>query len=98
MTDVLFPQLSDQDPDGEGVLATWFVDDGATVAGGKLIAEVMVGKVTSEVNAPVPGDPPEGQGGRRRPAGNRHRDDLLGRVSELTGGAGRIHRESRDTP
>lgn len=55
MTDVLFPQLSDQDPDGEGVLATWFVDDGATVAGGKLIAEVMVGKVTSEVNAPVPG-------------------------------------------
>ena len=55
MTEVLFPQLSDQDPDGEGVLATWFVDDGAAVAGGKLIAEVMVGKVTSEVNAPVPG-------------------------------------------
>ena len=55
MTEVLFPQLSDQDPDGEGVLATWFVDDGAAVAGGKLIAEVMVGKVTSEVHAPVPG-------------------------------------------
>jgi pyruvate/2-oxoglutarate dehydrogenase complex dihydrolipoamide acyltransferase (E2) component len=55
MTDVLFPQLSDEDPDGEGVLATWFVDDGATVAGDDLIAEVMVGKVTSEVHAPVPG-------------------------------------------
>jgi len=55
MTEVLFPQLSDQDPDGEGVLATWFVDDAATVAGGELIAEVMVGKVTSEVIAPVPG-------------------------------------------
>ena len=55
MTDVLFPQLSDEDPDGEGVLATWFVDDGATVAGGDLIAEVMVGKVTGEVHAPAPG-------------------------------------------
>ncbi|MFL5909965.1 MAG: lipoyl domain-containing protein [Gaiellaceae bacterium] len=55
MTEVLFPQLSDEDPDGEGVLATWFVDEGVTVAGGELIAEVMVGKVTSEVRAPVPG-------------------------------------------
>jgi pyruvate/2-oxoglutarate dehydrogenase complex dihydrolipoamide acyltransferase (E2) component len=55
MMEVLFPQISDEDPDGEGVLATWFVDDGATVAGGDLIAEVMVGKVTSEVHAPVPG-------------------------------------------
>jgi pyruvate/2-oxoglutarate dehydrogenase complex dihydrolipoamide acyltransferase (E2) component len=55
MTEVLFPQLSDDDPDGDGVLATWFVDEGATVAGGELIAEVMVGKVTSEVHAPVPG-------------------------------------------
>jgi pyruvate/2-oxoglutarate dehydrogenase complex dihydrolipoamide acyltransferase (E2) component len=55
MTEVLFPQLSDEDPDGEGVLASWFVDEGATVAGGDLIAEVMVGKVTSEVRAPVPG-------------------------------------------
>ena len=55
MTEVLFPRLSDQDPDGEGVLATWFVDDGATVAGDDLIAEVMVGKVSSEVHAPAPG-------------------------------------------
>ena len=55
MTEVLFPQLSDEDPDGEGVLATWFVDDGATVADGQLIAEVMVGKVSSEVHAPAAG-------------------------------------------
>lgn len=55
MTEVLFPQLSDEDPDGEGVLATWFVDDGATVADGQLIAEVMVGKVSREVHAPAPG-------------------------------------------
>jgi pyruvate/2-oxoglutarate dehydrogenase complex dihydrolipoamide acyltransferase (E2) component len=55
MTEVLFPQLSEEDPDGEGVLATWFVDDGATVADGALIAEVMVGKVTGEVYAPAPG-------------------------------------------
>jgi pyruvate/2-oxoglutarate dehydrogenase complex dihydrolipoamide acyltransferase (E2) component len=55
MTEVVFPQLSEDDPDGEGVLATWFVDDGATVADGELIAEVMVGKVTSEVHAPAAG-------------------------------------------
>ena len=55
MTEVLFPQLSDDDPDGEGVLATWFVDEGATVADGDLIAEVMVGKVTGEVRAPAGG-------------------------------------------
>jgi len=55
MTEVLFPQLSDEDPDGEGVLATWFVDEGATVAGGDLIAEVMVEKVTGEVRAPASG-------------------------------------------
>ena len=55
MTEVLFPQLSDDDPEGEGVLATWFVDEGATVADGDLIAEVMVGKVTGEVRASAGG-------------------------------------------
>ena len=55
MTEVLFPQLSDDDPEGEGVLATWFVDEGATVTSGDLIAEVMVGKVTGEVRAPAGG-------------------------------------------
>ena len=55
MTEVLFPQLSDEDAEGEGVLATWFVDEGATVADGDLIAEVMVGKVIGEVRAPAGG-------------------------------------------
>lgn len=55
MTDVLFPRLSEQHPDGEGVIATWFVDDGATVAVGQLIAEVAVDKVDAEVVAPADG-------------------------------------------
>jgi len=55
VTAVLFPRLSDQDPDGEGVVATWFVDDGATVTVGQLIAEVAVDKVDAEVFAPADG-------------------------------------------
>lgn len=55
MTEIRFPRLSDQDPDGEGVVATWFVDDGATVAAGQLIAEVAVDKVDAEVFAPADG-------------------------------------------
>jgi pyruvate/2-oxoglutarate dehydrogenase complex dihydrolipoamide acyltransferase (E2) component len=55
VTDVLFPRLSDQDPDGEGVVATWFVDDGATLTVGQLIAEVAVDKVDAEVFAPADG-------------------------------------------
>ena len=55
MTDVLFPRLSEQNPDGDGVVATWFVDDGATVSVGQLIAEVAVDKVDAEVFAPADG-------------------------------------------
>jgi pyruvate/2-oxoglutarate dehydrogenase complex dihydrolipoamide acyltransferase (E2) component len=55
VTEVLFPRLSDRDPDGEGVVATWFVDDGATVTAGQLIAEVAVDKVDAEVFAPADG-------------------------------------------
>lgn len=55
MTDVLFPRLSEQDPDGDGVVATWFVDDGAIVTVGQLIAEVAVDKVDAEVFAPADG-------------------------------------------
>ncbi len=55
MTDVLFPRLSEQQPDAEGVVATWFVDDGATVTAGQLIAEVAVDKVDAEVFAPADG-------------------------------------------
>ncbi|WP_336159280.1 lipoyl domain-containing protein [Amycolatopsis sp. VC5-11] len=55
MTDVPFPVLSENDPDGEGVLATWFATDGATVREGELIAEVAVDKVDAEVPAPATG-------------------------------------------
>ena len=55
MTDVRFPQLSDEQPDAEGVLATWFVGDGDQVASGQLLGEVMVEKVSGEVLAPAAG-------------------------------------------
>lgn len=55
MTDVLFPPLSKGTPDAEGVLATWFVSDGTTVAADQLLAEVQVDKVSAEVPAPVGG-------------------------------------------
>jgi hypothetical protein len=38
VAEVLFPQLSEEDPTAEGVLATWFVSDGEQVAGGQLSA------------------------------------------------------------
>lgn len=55
MTDVLFPRLSQEQPDAEGVLATWFVDDGSQVDQGALVGEVMVEKVSGEVHAPASG-------------------------------------------
>ena len=55
MADVLFPRLSEQEPAAEGVLATWFVSDGDQVAGGQLLGEVMVEKVSGEVIAPTSG-------------------------------------------
>ena len=55
MTDVLFPALSQRNPDTEGVLATWFVKDGETVQQDQLIAEVQVDKVSAEVPAPRSG-------------------------------------------
>jgi pyruvate/2-oxoglutarate dehydrogenase complex dihydrolipoamide acyltransferase (E2) component len=55
MTDVLFPPLSKETPDAEGVLATWFVSEGATVAADQLLAEVQVDKVSAEVPAPAGG-------------------------------------------
>ena len=55
MTDVLFPPLSKEQPDSEGVVATWFVADGETVQAGQLLAEVQVDKVAAEVPAPAPG-------------------------------------------
>ena len=54
-SEVLFPQLSQEQPAAEGVLATWFVADGDPVAQGQLIAEVMVEKVSGEVHSPAAG-------------------------------------------
>jgi pyruvate/2-oxoglutarate dehydrogenase complex dihydrolipoamide acyltransferase (E2) component len=55
MTHVLFPALSKESPQAVGVLATWFVSEGATVSAAQLIAEVQVDKVAAEVVAPVAG-------------------------------------------
>jgi pyruvate/2-oxoglutarate dehydrogenase complex dihydrolipoamide acyltransferase (E2) component len=55
MSDVLFPPLSKQTPDGDGVVATWFVRDGERVVAGQLLAEVQVDKVSAEVPAPEDG-------------------------------------------
>ncbi|MDI5936457.1 lipoyl domain-containing protein [Halomonas kalidii] len=41
--------------DTEGVITAWLVDDGAEVAQGDLVAEVMVEKAQYEIEAPVSG-------------------------------------------
>lgn len=51
---ITFPAIS-KDPDASGVLATWFVASGETVKPGQVIAEVMVDKVSMDVEAPVGG-------------------------------------------
>ena len=55
MTEILFPPLSTQRPDAEGVVTRWFVADGEQVAAGQLVAEVQVDKVDAEVEAPAGG-------------------------------------------
>lgn len=55
MAEVVFPQLSQDDPAAEGVLSTWFVAEGDQVTGGQLLGEVMVDKVSGEVVAPAGG-------------------------------------------
>jgi pyruvate/2-oxoglutarate dehydrogenase complex dihydrolipoamide acyltransferase (E2) component len=55
MTDVLFPSMSKETPDAEGVLATWFVSEGAAVSADQLLAEVQVDKVSADVLAPTAG-------------------------------------------
>ena len=42
MTEILFPPMSENDPNAEGVVSTWFVADGDEVQEGDLIAEVAV--------------------------------------------------------
>lgn len=55
MTEVPFPALSQNTPDAEGVLSTWFVSDGDTVSADQLLAEVQVDKVSAEIPAPSEG-------------------------------------------
>ncbi|GAA1653998.1 biotin/lipoyl-containing protein [Georgenia ruanii] len=55
MTEVPFPPLDETHPDTEGVLVTWYVADGETVATGQLLADVQVEKVDAEVTAPTGG-------------------------------------------
>lgn len=55
MTEVVFPTLDEDAPDAQGVLATWFVDEGVTVRVGQLLAEVQVAKVSGEIAAPRSG-------------------------------------------
>ncbi|HEV8024954.1 MAG TPA: biotin/lipoyl-containing protein [Candidatus Nanopelagicales bacterium] len=51
---ITFPEMSN-DPDAEGVVATWFANTGETVKAGQVIAEVMVDKVSVDVEAPIGG-------------------------------------------
>lgn len=55
MTEVMFPSLSKDRPAAEGVVSTWFVTEGQSVAVGQLLAEVQLDKVAVEVPAPVGG-------------------------------------------
>ncbi len=55
-TEVRFPWLSSQEPDSEGIVSTWFVESGETVAADQLIAEVQLDKVAADVRAPASGN------------------------------------------
>jgi len=55
MTDVPFPIMSEEHQQTEGVVSTWFVTDGESVAEDQILAEVQVDKVSAEVPAPHAG-------------------------------------------
>ena len=55
MTEVPFPPLSKEQPGAVGVVSSWFVADGDTVAADQVIAEVQVDKVAADVLAPAAG-------------------------------------------
>ncbi len=55
MTDIVFPELSSQHPEAEGVVTRWFVADGERITTGQLVGEVQVDKVDAEVAAPAGG-------------------------------------------
>lgn len=52
--EIRFPEIS-KDPGASGVVATWFARDGEAVAAGQVVAELMVDKVSVDVEAPVAG-------------------------------------------
>ena len=51
---ITFPEMSN-DPEAQGVVATWFARTGESVKAGQVIAEVMVDKVSVDVEAPIDG-------------------------------------------
>ena len=51
---ITFPVMS-KEPDAVGVVATWFVKSGESVSAGQVIAEVMVDKVSVDIEAPIDG-------------------------------------------
>ena len=55
MTEIVFPTMSTEEEEAEGVVVTWFVRDGETVAQDQIIAEVQMEKVSAEVPAPRAG-------------------------------------------
>ncbi len=52
MADITFPAMSANDPAAQGVIATWYVQIGETVAADQIIAEVQMDKVDAEALAP----------------------------------------------
>jgi pyruvate/2-oxoglutarate dehydrogenase complex dihydrolipoamide acyltransferase (E2) component len=55
VTELRFPTLSQENAEAVGVLATWYVRDGESVADGQLVADVQLDKVDAEVLAPAGG-------------------------------------------
>ncbi|MHC0053556.1 lipoyl domain-containing protein [Actibacterium sp. D379-3] len=56
MTDILIPAgLWDVDVTPDGIVANWFFADGAQVAKGDVVAEIMVEKSTFDIEAPTDG-------------------------------------------
>lgn len=49
MSEVRFPALKGAEPDAEGLLAAWFVEDGDDVEEGQLLCEVQVDKTSMDV-------------------------------------------------
>lgn len=53
--DVPFPVVFEDRPDAEGVVGTWFVEDGESVTTGQVIAEIQVEKISQDLEAPGDG-------------------------------------------